>query len=214
MSVVRPLPTTALAHTLFDSFSADARPLAWPHDEAYLPNFSDWRSGDVLLMEAEPRGMGQVIRGVQASSRNERTRAGAAWSHCGIYIGEGLVIDCVPVHGVRIAPVWAYASKRRTALRRFLDVDLDALVGKDVASAALALFNRAYSYRAISEVMFNQAAQANVDALFCSTFVAVAYSQAVGQALDIDPEHRPCFPGTLAHHQDFVDVSVTYRRPL
>ena len=59
-------------------------PVAWPG--TYVPNFSDWREGDIVLFHRTPDAIGYAIQVSQATSLSAVTRSGRIWSYAATYV--------------------------------------------------------------------------------------------------------------------------------
>lgn len=190
------------------------------------PDFDDWQSGDIVLVEK--RGINGALiavgQGILLSSVSSNTQ----WSHCGIYIGGGRIVDAMPGKnvGVRKRLLDDYTSKRATALLR-LAIDgtlIDPAIGRLVARAAEALLTYRYSIKNLAALAVRfllkkagivpgmKPVAKDIKKLYCSSLVVVAY-RAIGVNIDYDPNVLPCMPANLPAHQDLYS-QVTDWRPI
>jgi uncharacterized protein YycO len=179
-----------------------------------VPNLSDLQAGDVVLVKADPSPLGATIRGVQGSLLSASPPHGDPdWTHVGLYVGEGLIVETVPGHGVRYCPVSQYAAQRDLRARRLVrrGAQLSVQDGQQIVRAAAEFFEQKYSYRSIVNHLMMQAKVSNPAAFFCSSFVAIAYMKGIKVLLETDVRHRPLFPATLANHPWFDDIDLEWR---
>ena len=94
-------------------------PAAW--SGTYVPNFSDWREGDIVLVHRAPDVIGYAIQASQAASLSPVTRAGSICSHAAVYIGGGMVVDATRSASVSAQSVWNYCQTRAIQVRRLSD---------------------------------------------------------------------------------------------
>ena len=94
-------------------------PAAW--SGTYVPNFSDWREGDIVLVHRAPDAIGYAIQASQAASLSPVTRAGSICSHAAVYIGGGMVVDATRSASVSAQSVWNYCQTRAIQVRRLSD---------------------------------------------------------------------------------------------
>lgn len=180
-------------------------PAGWPG--TFVPNFSNWQLGDILLIEGAGAA-GLLIQSVQVAAKSPMTRLGWKWTHAAIYIGNGEVIDATFQGGVERQSLWNYCEHRAITVRRVphpnsvqIAVDAASHIGRKYAT-----------FQPLWAALGWPAAQtANSNALFCSTFVAVVVAQATQVGLDFDPLYQPLFPGALARHHDLDQVDVHWR---
>ena len=185
-------------------------PASWPG--IYVPNFSDWREGDIVLVHHEQSLAGIGIRTAQASSPNALTRAGSICSHAAIYVGDGVVVDATKGSAVSERSVWNYCQTRALQVRRITDPAIPAADIADIAMFARRHIGEPYS---VIQAIVSNLVQGSVparDALYCSTLVGLVVADATGFDLSSDPSHQPLHPGTLAKHPDLMDVPLEWRQ--
>lgn len=184
-------------------------PVAWPG--TYVPNFSDWREGDIVLVHRAPDAIGYAIQASQAASLSPVTRAGRICSHAAIYIGGGMVVDATRSAGVSMQSVWNYCQTRAIQVRRLSDPSVPMSDIADISVFAQQHDGEPYSVmQAIISKLFPGTVPIP-DALYCSTLVGLVVADATGVDLSSDPAHQPLHPGTLAAHPDLIDVLLEWR---
>jgi len=185
-------------------------PVVWPG--VHVPNFSDWRPGDIVLVHREVTPLGLAIQAAQAASRNALTRAGSACSHAGIYVGNGMLVDATKNQAVAEQSVWNYCQFRALQVRRITDASIPEADIADIAVFARQHIGESYS---VLEAIVSKLVPATVparDALYCSTLVGLVVADATGIDLSSDPSHQPLHPGTLAAHPDLTDVLLEWKQ--
>ncbi len=184
-------------------------PKGWPG--TYVPNFSDWRPGDIALAHRTPDAIGRGIQAAQAISFSPVTQAGSAFSHAAIYVGEGMLVDATLAHGVSYQSVWNYCQTRALKVRRISHPNIPMEDIEEVALEAQRHIGKSYSLlqAVVSKLVPGTTPQPN--ALYCSTFVGLVVANATGLDLSHDPAHQPLHPGTLAAHPFLTDVLVEWR---
>lgn len=190
--------------------------LTWPTTAA-IPNFSDWQAGDLVIVKSDGSPMAQVIEGVQGSLRSSSAPVGdPAWTHVALYVDQGLLIESAPKHGIRYCPVHEYARDRELRVRRLLRGSTPATPaeGASLVREASRYFEQGYSYWGIVRHLFMQMALPNADEFFCSSYVAVVYTNALKVVLEHQVWHRPLLPATLVNHSAFADLDVEWRVPV
>ena len=184
-------------------------PVAWPG--TFVPNFSDWREGDIVLVHRTSDAIGYAIQASQATSLSPVTRAGRICSHAAIYIGGGMVVDATRGAGVSMQSVWNYCQTRAIQVRRLSDPSIPMADIADISVFAQQHDGEPYSViQAIVSKLF-PATVPIPDALYCSTLVGLVVADATGIDLSSDPAHQPLHPGTLAAHPDLTDVLLEWR---
>ena len=179
-------------------------PSVWPG--VYVPNFSDWREGDVVLIHRAMDTVGIGIQMAQASSLNALTRAGSICSHAAIYVGGGMVVDATKGLAVSEQSVWNYCQTRAIQLRRITD---PAIPASDIADIALFARQHVGEPYSVIQAIVSKLVPGTVparDALYCSTLVGLVVADATGFDLSSDPAHQPLHPGTLVAHPDLTDI--------
>jgi hypothetical protein len=186
----------------------DRAPPNWPG--TYVPNLSEWRLGDIVLVEADGP-VGSMIRFFQSLTGKLLVLVGSRWSHAAIYVGNGMVIDACFPQGVGEQSLWTYCEKRRITLRRLANA---AIPTADVAKiATMAKPHVGEPYAALQPVLakLGWAPNPNPAALYCSTFVGLVVTEATTVDLSADPRYQPLLPATLAGHHELTPVPLTWR---
>jgi len=180
-------------------------PQGWPVWE--VPNFSDWREGDIVLVEATQ----WPIPAAQSASLNPLMRAGANWSHAGVYVGGGRVVDAMMNPGVVMQSIWNYCQARAIKVRRICAPNVPSANVRRIASAAISYIGQAYSLPQVLLAKLGLAKHPNPSGIYCSTLVGLAVAQATGLDLSQDPAWQPLYPAILASHPWLVDVPLEWR---
>lgn len=172
-----------------------------------MPNFSDWEEGDVILVDAA----NWVVPVVQSASTNPIMRAGSHWSHAGIYVGDGQIVDAMLGIGVIQQSVWNYCQYRELKVRRLADPTIRAVNLARIAPTARSHIGKGYSLGQAVLGKLGLANKPNPNGLYCSTLVGLTIVQATGIDLSYAPAWQPLYPAILAYHQWLVDVPTEWR---
>jgi cell wall-associated NlpC family hydrolase len=181
-----------------------------------VPNFSEWRLGDIILVATDGGKAGRGIQAAQAMSRNERVREAARFTHAAVYIGDGMLIDATVQQPIMRRSVWHYCQRRMITLRRIPSAAVNAISPSDIeaiATAAEAHIGEAYSLSAAIFSKLIPNTEPDPKRLYCSTFVGLVITQATGLRLTASREHRPLHPATLAVHPELQTVPLEWRQP-
>lgn len=185
-------------------------PVAWPG--TCVPNFSDWREGDIVLVHRSADLVGFGIQASQAASFSPVTRAGSICSHAAIYIGGGMIVDAAFPAGVSVQSVWNYCQTRSIQVRRITDPSISAAAIADISVEAQRHIGKPYSLIQAIVSKLVPGTLPTQNALYCSTFVGLVVANATGVDLSSDPMHQPLHPGTLAAHPDLTDAFLEWRQ--
>lgn len=177
-----------------------------------MPNFSDWRAGDIVLVEAIGF-VGGVIQAGQMITTNPLMAAGSQWSHAAIYIGNGMVVDATWGAGITAQSLWTYCQSREVTLRRIDDPSIPAADIQDIAKYAASHIGEPYSaiQALLAKLGWSGAQTPNPSALYCSTFAGLVVTEATGVDLSSDPIWQPLYPAMLASHSELVAVPLEWR---
>lgn len=191
--------------------SADREPLIpadWPG--TWVPNFSDWRLGDIVLVRAGEDLFGPALRVAQQASFSPLARRGCSWTHAAIYVGAGDVVDASFGRGVVRQSVWNYCQTRALRVRR-LPLPLGTPEAREAAvEAALGRVGRPYSTPEVVRSKLVPRTSPLEHTFYCSTFVALCWADATGFALWQGWAHRPLYPAVLAEHELLDDVALAW----
>jgi cell wall-associated NlpC family hydrolase len=186
--------------------------------ERFVPNFSEWQEGDVVLVGA--RGtIGFFIFAGQWFVSGQPA-ASCKWSHCAIYAGRGEIIDAVPGAGVTRRSLLQYCNHRAISLRRGRvghQMLMPSADGHAIVLAAQKAIGSAYHtadlWRLAGYWLRRRGPQFVQSTLarryFCSGLVVQAYAS-VGLRLD-GKGYRPCLPATFDSHAALVPVPIEWR---
>lgn len=186
-----------------------AVPPGWP--APLVPNFSQWLPGDVVLVAADDGKSSLPVALAQRASRQRPVRQAASFTHAGLYLGDGMLVDATPADGVSQRSLWFYCQRRAIALRRLRLPEADGALGPELCNAALAQLGRPYSVLEAVMSKLLPATLPNPQRLYCSTFVGLVVAQATGVQLAFLREHRPLHPATLAVHPLLEPVELEWR---
>lgn len=208
------LPPHSHASSALAQVKEAKTPSHWPAWE--VPNFSDWAVGDIVLVRA-PSPSSPVLL-VQAGSPNHLIRQGCSWTHAGVYVGDGNIVDAMYKHGVVRQSVWNYCQSRSIRVRRLpsklprnkvatMAPIANGYVGQPYATWAAILHG--FAHYLVPGAVFPLP---TAEALYCSTLVALCVTHATGFALGAAQDCMPIFPATLAVHPSLTDVPLEWRQ--
>ena len=185
-------------------------PSGWPG--TYVPNLSEWKPGDIVLMEATGF-VGMFIKARQAGSANMAAALANRWSHAAIYVGNGVLVHAVHPAGVQQCSVWTYCHHRALTVRR---IDDPAIASAEIAKiAGCAVSHIGEPYSVVEVVMaalgWPYSQKPHDASLYCSTFAGLVVAEATGVELASDPQWQPLFPSTLAAHSELSAVPLEWR---
>jgi len=195
--------------------AAAQRPAGWVL--SVVPNLADWQLGDIVLMSARGAAGGLLQAGQTALL--PQLRAHANWVHCGIYAGNGKVIDALPDRGVQARSLAAYARHRSLQVKRLkigADLLADDADGREIVQAARTMLHASYAWQELTRDCMHLALRrvglAGLSAhvrnrFYCSALVVRAYVQGARVNLD-DDQGQPCLPSTLSAHPDLRSIPV------
>ena len=185
-------------------------PAGWPG--TYVPNLSEWKAGDIVLVEATGF-LGSVIQAGQTITTNPMMALGSRWSHAAVYIGNGIVVDAQYGTGVQQCSLWNYCQHRATTVRRLDDPAIPAPLVANIAGCAVSHIGESYSViqAVLAKLGWPSAQTPNDQALYCSTFAALVITEATGFELASDPQWQPLYPSMLAMHSDLSVVPLEWR---
>ena len=178
-----------------------------------IPNFGDWRRGDVILVEADSTLLGRGLRGSQAVSLKAAQRSGARWSHAGIYVGADQIVEMNYGSGLVQRSVWHHCQTRALMVRRLRGAETNRQWGDDIANAAVAHAPQKYATGELLRSKLWPNSVPNPNKLFCSTFVGMVVAAATPVQLYAMKAHRPLYPSVLANHPDLDDVPTRWCAP-
>ena len=182
----------------------------------FVPNFTDVQAGDLVLIRADQTAIGATIQGVQGSLPSSSPPNGDPdWTHVGVYVNDGLMVETVPGRGVRYCPISHYVQTRDIRVRRLTrqGTRIAVSAGEKVVREAAAFFEQKYSYWSIVKHLLMQTNVSNSESFFCSSFVSIVYTKGLKVLLERNVLHRPLLPATLATHPQFDDIDLEWRAP-
>lgn len=215
-----PLPAVLNQHQ--QSAAGEKRPLSWPATAPAIPNLSGWQPGDVLVMKALPTS--QPIVAFQKRHPDTKVHAFADWTHCAVYIGDGLMVDTRPSWGARIRRLYPETVQREIAVRRLKSAILSSPpLEREMLGEYSALLEDV-PYMSYVNLGLSAYLKRNVgmplnsgklpSALVCSSLVEYAADKA-GVALRFEPSSvDPILPASLMSHPWLEDVPADWRQPL
>lgn len=190
----------------------ERRPVSWPPtvDGRFVPNFSAWQPGDFLLMEARP-GRSNPVQTYQKRHPDPMVRQWADWTHCAIYLGDGLMVDTVYQDRVRIRRVFTETDNRRIAVRRLSNTFCTGDERKLLAE--LAAMAEGVKYASLLQLVLGrlsaQSGTGNLPTvLVCSTLVDWAATRAgIGLSQMVSGD---LLPAHLMNHPWLQDVNPVH----
>ena len=187
---------------------AVARPMAWPWPWN-VPNLADWQPGDVLVMRGSPNSLVSLF---QAAQNDPQLKVNSHWTHCAIYVGDGLMVEAVPWHGARVSRIFPSARARDIWVLRVRGTPDQR---KLAAEKALEVEGLPYSTFLIGHHVLNGGAGPgnNPTSLVCSSLVTFALRQAK-IALRPVGQHSQMLPASFVSHPWFTPVSTRWHLAL
>lgn len=191
-----------------------AAPTGWPG--AVVPNFSDWRPGDIVLVRGPKGTAGTMVRLDQALSTNGVIRSSREWTHAAVYVGDGCVIDATYGQPIAERSLWDYCERRAITVRR---VRPSSTVTRqdieDTANAVRGFLGLPYgTWDVIFDAIWPRSLPVRSRrSLYCSTLVEAAIAEATQLRLSSLPAHRPMYPAVLAGHPLLLGVPLEWRVP-
>lgn len=176
-----------------------------------VPNFSDWNAGDIVLVEAGHTLIGLGLQTAQNISTRPLMRGGSNWTHAGIYVGGGQIVDAIWGRGVVQQSVWNYCQNRSLRVRRLSNPRIPATNVANIAKVAMSYIPQQYAWWQVVLGKLGLANAPKQDQLYCSTLVGLAVTQATGLDLAFWPSCQPLYPAILATQPDLTDVPLEWR---
>lgn len=179
-----------------------------------MPNFDDWRPGDIILFEAvRPTWMQRAIS--RTHERMGFSEPDGRWTHAALYVGEGNICEAV-TSGVRHHPIYEYVGSHRLRVRR--DPGLDADGQYRVAIRALTHMRRDYSRITALKVGWtgfwhdkNPDSLLSAPGIICSQLCSRAHQGVTDRVLSTT-QSPYVTPADLSLHGSLIDVPVSWRR--
>lgn len=153
------------------------------------------------------------MRLAQATSSNPLIQQGCDWTHAGVYVGEGSIVDAIFPLGVVRQSVWHYCQSRGIRVKRLDSPSIPAQKVAQIATVADSYVGKPYAHwqAVFARLGLPQAQLPTANAIYCSTLVALAVIQATGISIALPPNCQPVFPGVLAMHPWLTDVQLEWR---
>ena len=182
----------------------------------YLPDFDEWKPGDLLLFAASRPGLVQR-RIVSVQKAMNYSAADARWHHAAVYIGDRYLCEARP-GGVRYHPV-VESIGSSTLLRIRRDPSLDDSQRFRLAIHALMRLSQPYSYASILRAFFRPvnpnrfvlALRPRQMALICSQLFHEAYMEATERTL-VERADIDVVPAELSATDRLTDVPTSWVR--
>jgi len=95
------------------------RPHSWPRQLGWVPNFAQWRPGDILVFDGVGGLIGNAIQTYQKAKAHNGAKPFANFTHCGVYLGEGLIADARFKRLIGVRRLWPETMKRALCVLRF-----------------------------------------------------------------------------------------------
>lgn len=180
-----------------------------------LPDFTLWRSGDLLLFSELERGfISNHI--VKAQERFHYAPEDARWHHVAVYIGSSDLCEAAPEDGVRCQPVAEYVGNTLIRVRRNENLNADDAYG--IAIRALMRLQKNYSLSSIVISWIRSwrrptppspEYRSENQAVICSQLFHDAYMEATGLSL-FDRADAPMLPALLSATDRLTDVASAW----
>lgn len=165
----------------------------------------------MVLVASDNSKAGVGVRAAQRLSRHRWVREAAEFTHAGIYIGDGMLIDATPLDAITRRSVWFYCQRRALMVRRVPAAGIPAADIEAIAAKAATHLGEAYSVSAAVFSKLLPGTEPDRHRLYCSTFVGLVIEEATGLRLTERREHRPLHPATLAGHPELQTVELEWR---
>ena len=184
----------------------------------FLPDFSLWQPGDLLLFSATKLSRAQRAI-VQTQNRMGYAPDDARWHHTAVYIGDRYMCEAVPV-GVRYHPVEDVVGQGLIRVRRDPNGSMEQ--GFRVAIKSLMRLPKSYAIRSAlrswlrsygTEFVraFSSDYRVDRDAVICSQLFHDAYMEATNRTL-VQRADRDVLPAELSACAGLADVKSAWLR--
>lgn len=183
----------------------------------YVPDIAKLMAGDVVLFS----GAGFVpwaIRSAQLVAQFDPSHA--VWTHAALYVGKGTLVEAVPVHGVRVAPLVEATFGRTLLVRRRRKTadgasELSMEQRYTVVIDALAQIKRGYSLGLVPALAWNALRQTLgrpvpghvAGVVICSNIISRAYMTALQLALSAATTDVT-WPADLSFCEELDDIPI------
>lgn len=180
----------------------------------YVPNFDEWRPGDIILVEAvRPTWTQRAIS--RTHERMGFSSADGRWTHAALYVGEGNICEAV-ISGVRHHPIYAYVGAHRLRVRRDPTLSVDSQYR--VAIRALTHMRRDYSLASALRVGLTAFRSdkrpdslLSAPGIICSQLCSRAHQSVTDRVLSTT-DSPYVTPADLSLHRSLKDVPVSWRK--
>ncbi len=184
----------------------------------YLPDFSLWQPGDLLLFSAKRFNRAQRAI-VDTQKRLGYALDDARWHHAAVYIGDRYMCEAIP-GGVRYHPVEDVVGQGLIRVRR--DPKGSQAQGYQVAIKALIRLPKSYAFRSALRSWlrshgtefaraFSHEFRIERDAVICSQLFHDAFMEATSRTL-IQRADRDVMPAELSACTGLADVASAWLR--
>jgi hypothetical protein len=180
----------------------------------FVPDIAVLKPGDAVLLAApQPRWTQHLIAWFQRRGGIHEDHA--VWTHVGIYIGRGLLVEAAPFGGVRMASFYGLAKDFRMLVRS--DPILSDLQRFEIATHALTRLGGSYDLCEVPRMVraallgfWRPKAPIRLKrTLICSTLYSDAYLD-VTQRSVCPTWAREVWPGHIGATNRLVDVPVSW----
>lgn len=159
--------------------------------------------GDVVVVHGK-----WLLTAAQLASLSRANRAGHKYTHAGIYVGQGELIDAMPRGGIARRSLASYVH-RTMGLRRLPDISDQERA--DIAAAAASYIGQSYGWWAAIVEARSCGNQPGEKGALLQHARRRSGGGGCGKQLDALTTYRPLYPAALAEHQSFDAIEMEWR---
>ena len=163
------------------------------------------------MVHRHPGPVGAILQAAQRVSTKPLAVSGSHFTHAGVYVGSGRMVDATFGRPISEVSVWNYCQTRQLQVRRLSDPSIPQRQIDDIAFEARAHIGEPYSTLALLLAKLWPGTVPLRKNLYCSTFVGLVVADATGVRLANRPNYQPLLPSILGLHPDLTAVPVEWR---